>query len=55
MKEKELEEKEPEQEEDCKPLTDEEYAEYLKNEKRKEKKWGNIFSAIWQVIESFFT
>ena len=44
----------PEEEEDCKPLTDEEFAEYQKEEARKEKKVLRIFSAIWEAI-NFFT
>ena len=43
-----------EEEEDCKPLTDEEFREYQKKEQRKEKKAKGIFSAIWDAI-NFFT
>ena len=38
---------------DCKPLTDEEFAEFQKAEKRKERTIGGIISAIWDAI-SFF-
>ena len=38
---------------DCKPLTDEEFIEFQKAEKRKEKTIGGIISAIWDAI-SFF-
>ena len=39
--------------EDCNPLTDEEFKEYLKEEQRKEKKVKRIFSAIWEAINFF--
>ena len=38
---------------DCKPLTNEEFAEFQKAEKRKERTIGGIISAIWDAI-SFF-
>ena len=44
----------PEEEEECKPLTDEEYEAFLKEEGRKEKKIRRIASAIWEAI-NFFT
>ena len=44
-----------EEEEDCKPLTDEEFAELQKEEARKEKKIIGIFEAIWDTITVFFT
>ena len=44
-----------EEEEDCKPLTDEEFAEFQKEEARKEKKIIGIFEAIWDTITVFFT
>ena len=44
----------PEEEEDCKPLTDEEFAEFQKKEKRTEKKIKLFFDAIWEAI-NFFT
>ena len=48
------EKKEPTQEEeDCKPLTDEEFKEFQKEEQRKEKKAKGIFSAIWEAINFF--
>ena len=40
---------------DCKPLTDEEFAEFQKEEARKEKKIFGIFEAIWDAITVFFT
>ena len=42
------------EEEECRPLTDEEFKEYQEKEKRKEKKAGGILSAIWDAI-NFFT
>ena len=44
-----------EEEEDRKPLTDEEFAEFQKEEARKEKKIFGIFEAIWDAITVFFT
>ena len=44
-----------EEEEDCKPLTDEEFAEFQKEEARREKKVIGIFGAIWDAITFFFT
>lgn len=44
-----------EEEEDCKPLTDEEFAEFQKEEARREKKVIGIFGAIWDTITFFFT
>ena len=41
------------EEEDCKPLTDEEYQEYLEKDKRTEKKVKGIFSAVWEAINFF--
>ena len=41
------------EETDCRPLTDEEFIEFQKAEKRKEKTIGGIISAIWDAI-SFF-
>ena len=43
-----------EEEEDCRPLTDEEFKEYREKEAQKEKKAKGIFSAIWEAI-NFFT
>ncbi len=42
------------EEEECRPLTDEEFKEYQEKERRKEKKTEVILSAIWDAI-SFFT
>ena len=44
----------PEEEEDCKPLTDEEFAEFQKEEARKDRKIKHIVDAIFDAI-SFFT
>ena len=44
-----------EEEEDCKPLTEEECAEFQKEAARKEKKIIGIFEAIWDAITFFFT
>ena len=44
-----------EEEKDCKPLTDEEFAEFQKEEACKEKKIFGIFEAIWDAITVFFT
>ena len=43
-----------EEEENCRPLTDEEFKAYQEREQKKEKKVKAIFSAIWEAI-NFFT
>ncbi len=43
-----------EEEEDCTPLTDEEFREFQKKEQRTEKRIKAFFSAIWDAI-NFFT
>lgn len=42
------------EDEDCRPLTDEEFKEFQEKEKRTDKKIGGIISAIWHAID-FFT
>ena len=45
---------EEEEEETCKPLTDEEFKEFQEKEARTEKKIKGIISAIWAAV-NFFT
>jgi len=53
MDSKETEKKEPQEKEDCKPLTDEEFKAYQEKDKRTEKKVKGILSAIWEAINFF--
>ena len=43
------------EEETCKPLTDEEFKEYLEKDARTTKKVLGFFSAIWEAILLFFS
>ena len=42
-------------EEDCTPLTDEEFKEYQEKDARTTKKVLGFFSAIWEAILMFFS
>ena len=42
------------EEENCKPLTDEEFKEYQEREARTTKRVLGFFSAIWEAILMFF-
>ena len=44
-----------EEEETCKPLTDEEFKEYQEKDERTTKRVLGIFSAIWEAILLFFS
>ena len=53
-KEMEKDRKEPVQgEEDCKPLTDEEFKAYQEKDKRTTNKVLRVFNAIWEAINFF--
>ena len=41
-------------EEDCKPLTDEEFREFQEKDQRTTNKVKKLFSAIWEAV-NFFT
>ena len=43
----------PKEEEDCKPLTDEEFQEYQEKDKRTTNKVLRFFKAIWEAINFF--
>ena len=39
----------------CRPLSDEEFAEYQKEQQKKDRKVWRILNAIWEVINGFFS
>ena len=43
------------EEQECRPLSDEEFAEYRKNQQRKDRKVWMILNALWEVIDCFFS
>ena len=43
------------EEENCEPLTDEEFKEYQEREARTTKRVLGFFSAIWEAISLFFS
>ena len=55
MENKEMENKEQPAEEECKPLTDEEFREYQEKDARTTRKVLRFFKAIWEAINFFGT
>ena len=49
----EMEKKNPPMEEECKPLTDEEFKEYQEKDARTTNKVLRFFKAIWEAINFF--
>ena len=43
------------EEQECSPLSDGEFAEYRKNQQRKDRKVWMILNALWEVIDCFFS
>ena len=55
MDNKEMEKKEQPVEEECKPLTDEEFKEYQEKDARTTNKVLRFFKAIWEAVNFFGT
>ena len=55
MDNKEMEKKDQPGEEECKPLTDEEFKKYQEKDARTTKKVLRFFKAIWEAINFFGT